>query len=408
MKKTSFTKILVVLASIMMVAGTATAQWDGGSASNNDDGGNDQGSDDHTTYADSDDSDTSSSDSDSSSSTSSGWDGGSASNNDDGTGTSQDWDGGSASNDDDGSSSSSQWDGQSSQNDDDGSSSEWDGGDSTNNNDGEGEGTQWDGGDSTNNDNGDSTGSDDQDSEDNSDSEEDSSEDSEEAAYSDDGGTSDFEWSDINVLDQSLSFQLEPSSVEAGETVKVTGSVENAANADVEVMMDGSTVSQATTSSDGSFSTQFTADQVGEHTVTVKSEGKTTQKQLEVNPSLQVSNIHSTKLNSAGMTRVCADVNSQSTPTVTLMQSDISVETKEETGNVCFTTDLSEGTHTLAIKADAEGTTDSAETTVTVTGESTQISTSDARGNDTLLASVLQPFVQAFVQLTNMIMSIVP
>jgi hypothetical protein len=375
-KKTSFTKLLVVVVSLMMVTGMAVAQWDGGAASNNDDGGNDQGTDDHTTYSDS---------SDSSSTNS--WDGGSAENDDDGT-----------------SSSSDSWDGGSAENDDDGASSDWNGGSADNNDDGGDGGTDWDGGSAENDD--DAPSSDD-DSNDNDDNTQDT-EDTDDTGSSGNGGTSDFSWSDVGVVGP-ISFQLSPSPAEAGDTVTVSGQAGDTAGEEVEVMLDGRTVAQTETAEGGSFETTFTINEASEHTVAVESAGASEEKVLQVNPSVDVANIRFTQLNSDGLTRVCADVESQTTPTVRLVENGATLDTETQTGDVCFTTQLSGGAHTLQIIAEAEGRSDSAESTLTVDTGNTQPVTTDNTGNsNTLLASILQPLVNAFATIVQMMASIVP
>jgi hypothetical protein len=391
-KKTSFTKLLVVVASLMMVAGTAMAQWDGGAASNNNDGGNDQGTNDHTTYSDSTDSSTDSN----------GWDGGSATNNDDGSSSDQSWDGGSASNNDDGSSSSNEWDGGSAENNDDGASTDWNGGTSTNNDDGGDGGTEWDGGSADNND--DAPSSDD----DSSDDSTQNTGDTEDTSSSGSGESSDFSWPDIGVVGP-VSFQLSPSPAEAGETVTVTGQAGDTAGEDVEIMLDGTLVAQTETTPGGDFETSFTISEASQHTVAVEAAGTSAEKVLQVNPSVDVANIRATQLNSGGTTRVCADVQSQTTPTVRLVENGATLDTETQTGDVCLTAQLSDGTHTLQLIAEAEGRSDSAQTAVTVDTANTQPATTENTGNsNTILASILQPLVQAFATIVQMMASIVP
>lgn len=381
MKKTSITSLLVLVTAIAMVSGTAIAQeWDGGSATNNDDGGDDQSA--YTNSTTSDDSDGGSTDSTSSTS-SGGWDGDSANNNDDGTSTNttQSWDGDNASNDDDGSGTSNQWDGDNANNNDDGSN----------------QSTQWDGGDANNNDDGGS----------NTTTGENDSENTQSTGTSSSGDVGSVDWSSVSIeiLNPEVDFQLSPSPATVGEPVEVTGNLDHTSAKDVVVLLDGRTVAETRTNDNGEFSTSFVPESASSHTVAVKSADKIAEKELTVRPSVEVNNIRSSvSYNSPATVQVCANVDSQTTPEVRLENDGQTLMTKSQKGNVCFRTQMDEGTHELKVVGDADGNTDEAWTTVNVNdrnGNSEQTSQEQS-----MLGSILQPLVQAFATIVSMLGSL--
>lgn len=374
MNKTSFTtSLLVVLTALTLVSGAALAQtWDGGTATNNDDGGTDSSAySDSTTPSGDSSSDTTSSDS------SDGWDGGTASNDDDGTSTSKDG-----------------WNGETSTNEDDGSSTTWDGETASNNNDGDGDGTSWEGGTATNNDDGGGSAS-----------TEDSSTSS--TSSSGGGGSSDFTWnpSQVSILDPGIRFDLSPSPANVGDTVTVSGTLQHSTGIPVSVMLDGQKVGETRADSDGAFSTSFSADEIGQHTVTLKARDETAQKQLNVNPTVSVSNLNSrVTYNSAANVMVCGDVASETTPNVKLVRNGNTLESKNQKGRVCFNPSLSDGTHELTMVGEVEGNTDEARTTVTVRSPSSDVETE----NNSVLASILQPLFQLFAGIFEFLARLVP
>lgn len=365
MSKTSFTtSLLVVLTALTLVSGAALAQtWDGGTATNNDDGGDDSSASSPSTTPSGDSTDSSTSDS---------WDGGSASNDDDGT-------------------SSDGWTGQTSSNEDDGSSTEWDGDTASNNNDGGDGETTWDGDTATNDGDGGSTTSTDSTSS---------------SSGGGSGGGGSFTWEPVVVefLSPGISFDM-PSTVNVGETVDISGDLRYAGGVDVVVMKDGQKVSSTKADMDGLFSTSFVADEIGEHTITVKAKDETRTKQLEVVPTVDVRNVRSSvSYNSAASVLVCGDVESQVTPTVKLVRDGNTLATKSQKGSVCFNPSLSDGTHELKIVAEVDGNRDEGSTTIrinTPTGETSQ-------QERTFLGSILQPFFQFLAGIFQFLAQLIP
>jgi len=447
MNKTSLASSIAVLAvAVLMISGTAIAQWDGGAATNNDDGGDDQTAySDSTTGSDTDSSDESSSDSsddsfseysggsstntdsadrssssdeDSSTEETSAWDGGDAENNDDGTSTNREWDGDNSTNNDDGSGTTTEWNGENAENNDDGENTEWNGNNSTNDNDGgPGEETQWDGEDATNDDD----GSNETDETDNSEENENDQNNDENNENTQTGSSSppsdDTSYNIINVVDNGpeLGFQLQPTSVNAGEPVEVTGNLNNTNETDVQVMLNERMVTETQADSSGQFQTTFTPEEVGSHTVTVRSSGRYEETQLEVTSTVDVDNISSrVRTNSPPTAIVCADIESQTTPEVKLVRDGATMATKTDNGRVCFNQELSEGTHDLTITAETQDSSDEASTTVNIKQQISASTTQDTTDSTPpkqdrgMLATVLQPLLDAFGSLMSMLSSMMP
>ncbi len=442
MKKTSLaTSLLVLITALTLVSGVAIAQdWDGGSATNNNDGGddsqtptsdsdtdssdtsdsdsdfsgdtteNDDSGDSDSTNPDSDsttsgDTDSTSSDSDSSSGS---WDGGDAANDDDGTSTDQDWDGDSANNNDDGSGTSGDWDSGDAENDDDSNTStSWEGDDATNNDDGGDGETTWDGDNATNNNDGGGDFGDNSTQDDDTDDEETGESDgnTDTSGGSSSGGGGSIDSVDIQVLEPEISFQLSPTPARAGEPVNVEGSIEYQKTDNIEVLLNGQTVAETETGEEGSFSASFTPESIGSHQVTVRSTDASAQTQLEVDPTVGVSNVDSSvRTNSPARAVVCADVSSQVTPDVKLVRGDQTLMTKSQKGHVCFSERLSDGTHEMKVVGEVDGDRDEAWTTVNVDTQNTETADQDTR----LLASILQPLAQAFATLVAILAQLVP
>lgn len=436
---------MVVLMAFTLVSGAAMAQtWDGGSATNNDDGGDDQSAYSNTTTPSGEDSDsgsddgsfsggestnteTDSQDSDSSSgsqdsettSSSGGWDGGSATNDDDGTSSDASWNGSSATNDDDGSGSSGQWDGDSASNNDDGDndSTQWDGDTSTNNDDGGDGETEWNGDVASNNDDGDNDSNDpenpsDDDSDDNQEdsSDEQDSTDSSSSSSSGGGGGAVWDPANIEIHSPGVNFQLSPAPAKAGEPVTVTGSLDYSTSEQVEVLMNGNKVTDTGTGDDGSFTTTFTPESLGSHTVTVRSSDASAETQLEVNPTVSVQNIKSeVSYNSPADVSVCADVQSQRTPEVRLVSDGETLESKSQKGNVCFQpSTLGDGSHELKMVAEVQGDSDEAYTTVNINNPDQYSNVEPANEDTGLIAGILQPLAQAFAAIVGLLAQLAP
>ena len=442
MKKTSYTRsLMVVLMAFTLVSGAAMAQtWDGGSATNNDDGGDDQsaysntttpsgdgsdsGSDDgsfsggESTNTETDNSDSETQDSETTSS-GGGWDGGSATNDDDGTSTNSTWNGSSASNDDDGSGSSGQWDGDTASNNDDGDndSTQWDGDTSTNNDDGGDGETEWNGDTASNNDDGDNDSNDpetpsDDDSDENQETDPEEQDSSDSSSSSDSGGGGGAVWDPANIEIHSpgVNFQLSPAPAHAGEPVTVTGSLDYSTSEQVEVIMNGNVVTETGTDSDGSFTTTFTPESPGTHTVTVRASDASADTQLDVNPTVNVENIQSeVSYNSPAEVSVCADVRSQSTPDVRLVSDGETLGSKSQKGNVCFQpSTLDDGSHELKMVAEVEGDSDEAYTNVNINNPDQYSNVEPANENTGLIAGILQPLAQAFAAIVGLLAQLAP
>lgn len=409
-KISSKASLAVLVSALLMVSGLGLAQsWDGSTATNNDDGGNDQTSDTDSTS----DSDEDSGNTDSV--TADGWDGSSATNDDDGSGTNQTWDGDSAENDDDGNTTSTAWDGKSATNDDDSdsTSTSWNTGNSTNNDDSDGTGTQWDGGSATNDDNGDNDESSDSESDSNSNKDDSANnQDNNDGSSSGGGdGVSSVSWTTVKVLEPDIQFQLSPSPVKAGEPVKVTGKLQHGKTKAVNVLMDGEQVAQTQSNDQGSFNTRFTPEKLGTHTVTVESSGTSAEAQIEVKPSVQVSGITSNVFQDSSSTAViCADVESQVTPTVKLVKDGQTLMTKSSIGNVCFERNVERGVHEFTVVGEVDGDTSQASTTVTVnevrrTGLDTGIQGTQDLSNEQrgLLAGLLNSIANLFASIAGLL-----
>lgn len=366
MNKSFISSLLVVLVSALVLTGTSvTAQdWDGGDATNNDDGGNDNGAPDGSQTT-----------TDSDTSTSGSWDGGNATNDDDGSGTKQTWDGGDATNDDDGTSTTNQWDGGDATNNDDGGSTGWDGGDANNNDDG------------------------------NSDSSSTSNSDT----NSDSGGSGDgeIENANIEVMQPEMTVEMAKTAT-VGEEVDVTGHVDYPRIKQVEVMLDGRTVQQTAINDQNDFATRFTVDEAGEHTVMVKTKKASVEKQLKVTSGVDVSNIQAPEqVESGNNVNICADVSSAGEPTVELIVDGNVAAEQRGTGQKCFQTDLSQGTHTITVEAEIDGETASDTAITTVNGDGTDTVARDLSA-DAQSAGLFQSLVQMIASMIRFMVNLVP
>ncbi|WP_414836739.1 hypothetical protein [Candidatus Nanohalococcus occultus] len=319
-----------------------------------------------------------------------------------GTGMAQDWDGASATNNDDGgsdsntdtsTSSTNGWDGGSATNDNDGSSTKWDGGAATNNDDGGSTANTWDGESATNDDDRDTS---------------DSSSETDSSSSRGGSGGGEIHRADVQVLEPVISVDM-PESVAVGQTVDVTGHVEYPRVRDIDIYVDGELVQTTRLNDAYDFSTQFTAETAGEHTVEIRTREASVERQLYVTTSVEVSNLDlPATVDSGRNVDICADVSSAANPDVILTVDGVEVASQTGTGRVCFEVDLSQGTHTVNVVANVEGDRDVQTGIITVTGDGTDSTAGDLSDNPRTSAGIFQSMINMLTAMVAFIVQLVP
>jgi hypothetical protein len=162
------------------------------------------------------------------------------------------------------------------------------------------------------------------------------------------GGNSDSIENSIEVLDcastgeevEGISMKVVPDRVKAGESVKISGYVDNArGRQDVEIEMNNRRLKEISTEPDGYYSTYIYPERTGNLELAAKTDRHRATRSLTVLPTVTVGSIETPETVFQGdEIEICADVNSQRIPSVVLRVDGEIVESKNERGNVCFDT----------------------------------------------------------------------
>lgn len=162
------------------------------------------------------------------------------------------------------------------------------------------------------------------------------------------GGNSDTVENTVEVLDcetaggeiEGISMKVVPDRVRAGESVRISGYVDNArGRQDVEIEMDGRNLKTVSTEPDGYYSTYIYPERTGDFELTAKTDRFRATRSLTVLPTVSVGNIDIPETVFHGdEIEVCAEVNSQNIPSVLLRVNGEIVESTNDRGNVCFET----------------------------------------------------------------------
>lgn len=325
----SSTILLVFLLSFLLAVPMSLAAWDSGTADNS--------------YSSGSSTDTSGSQSS--------WDSGTADNDDGGSestdssdDSSQDWDHDTADNND-GANNASGWDNETVQNNEDA----WDNETAENDDDGDpiNETDTWDNDTADNDD-----GAWDNETAENDDDAESETDDS-------DGTFSDI----IEFLTPSgISINLQPDSINLGDTTTVSGTLEGDRNNDrvVEIMINGGIEKVTRTDSSGNYETTIRPDSTGEHEITVEAANQTASQTLSVNgDGVEIVSITtSSDIEQGQLISVCPQIDSESVAEVELIHNGQTVDTKQGTGEVCFETVAEGGRNTFKVIATVGGDSD--------------------------------------------------
>ncbi len=165
-----------------------------------------------------------------------------------------------------------------------------------------------------------------------------------------------------------LSAQVNPTEVLTGETVRITGDVQNVNRpVDVTVSTQGFGKTVSTTSS-GGYTVFYTPSSSGMKEFTVSAGGFSTKRQLEVLPRARISRLDAPAKAVEGEDfEICADVSSDTEPEVILFRDGERLDSRAGSGRVCFevTAGLSGGKR-FWVRAATSGETGSASKNVEV------------------------------------------
>lgn len=180
------------------------------------------------------------------------------------------------------------------------------------------------------------------------------------------GGNSDRVSRSINVLEceetigkaTGISMKVIPNRVRAGEPVKVSGYVDDTRGPqEVKIEMGSQVISDIETEPDGYYQTYINPDRVGKFSLTATSNERTTSRTLEVLPTVDVVSVSAPeKVFQSDKFDVCGRVESEVTPLVVFMKNGERMESRYDSGEVCFETEPSEeGETNYQIMALAQG-----------------------------------------------------
>lgn len=143
---------------------------------------------------------------------------------------------------------------------------------------------------------------------------------------------------DREVSDMSVS--VSPDRVNAGESLKVSGYVENTRGREnVRVLINGRLGADTTTQPDGYYQVYVRTEEVGTANIVASSGDRTVRTSAQVLPTVQVSGLETPRNIFQGESfDICAQVNSQVDTLVVLTRNGERIDSKTDRGRVCFET----------------------------------------------------------------------
>jgi PKD repeat protein len=175
---------------------------------------------------------------------------------------------------------------------------------------------------------------------------------------------SDQEAKDISMK---LSYPVSPNRALVGDTVKVSGFVDGVTGrTDVEINVAGGREASVSTQPDGYYQTFIRMDSPGTKTVTARTTGAATSRDIEVLPTATVSTLTAPRKVFEGETfEVCSEINSQIQAGVFLYEDGKLLKKVNANGGKCFqVTAQQPGMHTYTVRAATPG--ESSSSTVSV------------------------------------------
>ncbi|MBC5792968.1 MAG: carboxypeptidase regulatory-like domain-containing protein [Nanohaloarchaea archaeon] len=167
----------------------------------------------------------------------------------------------------------------------------------------------------------------------------------------------------------SMTVEVSPREVVAGKSFKVSGYVDGVrgrSQADIEVGFER--VASTTTQPDGYYQVYVRSNQVGQQNVEVSTNGASQSTAVSILPVATVEAVYAPREVFEGETyEICGDVSSQIDPKVYLLRDGRVVDSKTQSGEVCFDVSASDpGEHEFEVRAVTGGKSGSASTTVEV------------------------------------------
>lgn len=166
----------------------------------------------------------------------------------------------------------------------------------------------------------------------------------------------------------SIAMTLQPDRAVSGQPVKVKGFVDGVSRrSEVTIRVDGSQHARVSTRPDGYYETYIRVEEVDVHTVSATSNGVSASRTLEILPTAGVNFIDPPRQVFEGEEfSLCAEVNSQITPKLLLIEDGEIIQTANQEGDVCFNLTAEQGEREYELRALTYGNGGSAEATVNV------------------------------------------
>ena len=166
-----------------------------------------------------------------------------------------------------------------------------------------------------------------------------------------------------------ISASVNPRTVLAGETVKITGDIQNVRSSrNVRIFEGNNRRATVSSSRDGRYQAFVTLNSVGTNDLTVRADGVSATRTVEVLPNAHVNPMKAPSTVVQGEEfEVCAEVQSEVSPRVVLEREGKVIGSVNDKGNVCFTEEASEaGDKIYTIRATTSGSGASVSETVRV------------------------------------------
>jgi uncharacterized membrane protein len=163
---------------------------------------------------------------------------------------------------------------------------------------------------------------------------------------------------DCEGEDKRVSVKATPTQIRIGDSIRVSGYVDNAERGtQVNILVGGDRAGSATTNPDGYYETYIVPEDAGKQTVRAGVSGGSAATRIDVLPTAAVISAETrpNRVFEGESFEVCAEVESQATPLVVLKENGQEVDSVYDRGEVCFERRKAPGNYDYTVEAWARG-----------------------------------------------------